>query len=1048
MNRFLTYILLLFFLLFQNKELYATHAAGGELLYELVSGTTDTYRFTFKFYRDCNPGSIREPETVKMCYANQCGVQNRSVILRKISGSLPDGRPNGSPVGTGCISLPTTCAGGSLAGYQEWWYTADVTITDICDNWKFWVSIAARNHAITNLLDPGQRMIYIEAMLNNAVSPENSSPYFSTAPIPYCCIGYPFTYDNGAVDPDGDSLVFESIVPRTGSNNNENCLMPPVDISYTSPFYNAQDNPFATGNSFSVDAATGIVSFTPVIQQVVVITVKVSEYRNGRLIGYVIRDIQIVVNACTTPLTEFAVDPASVQGGVYLSHTLQVASCVGRELRFCYDITSPALSAVLITSDDHELSLAGSSVTYTNMYTDSVRGCVVWPLTPADAGSHTLRVHVRDSGCLPPGFIPSVTYTVPIIISEYFPVYDTVQRTICAGSSYLGHTTAGTYLDTLTSHMGCDSIHTLELSINPVFSHTVADTVCANMLPYRFGTQFINTDGVYTELFSAVTGCDSTVMLSLAIAQPTDSVLNIRICSDSDYEGYTNPGIYHDMFRNAAGCDSVRTINLSWYPPEDTVIHRGICYNESFLGYNQQGIFLDTFPDRHGCDSVRTIHLTVHPLRTETLTRTICPGDTYLGYAQAGVYTDTLVSMAGCDSIRILHLDLSPVLYQTVDTSLCYGATYGGYAASGIYIDTFVSSFQCDSIRTLHLTVHDLPDTIIRMEICAGETFLGYPVAGYYEDVFISHRGCDSTRRLELTVHPVYRKDTLVYICEGDQYYAAGGMQRQAGIFRDSFRTVSGCDSVWITDLRTTPRVYPDLGPDREVCAGEMITLFPGTYKHYYWSTGTTDSRIHVSRTGSYIVTVYDFEGCAAMDTVDILVRELPGVYIRYGEDEICLGDTILLSAAAEALDFQWYQDGAAMGKGMHYSLMPEEGSGMVQVALSGTDRYGCTAGDSVYFYPVSCCGVMYVPNAFTPNGDGLNDQFRVVTTAFFKEFRMMIMDRWGNLVFESVDIKHGWNGMRIQTLADPGVYFYLIRARCYENDKDIVLKGDLTLIR
>src|SRR5690606_20927804 len=121
----------------------------------------------------------------------------------------------------------------------EWWYTADITLTGICDNWKFWISIAARNHAITNLLNPGQQMIYIEAMLDNTVSTENSSPYFSAAPIPYCCIGYPFVYDNSAVDPDGDSLVFESIVPRTGSNNNGNCLMPPADIPYTSPAYNA-----------------------------------------------------------------------------------------------------------------------------------------------------------------------------------------------------------------------------------------------------------------------------------------------------------------------------------------------------------------------------------------------------------------------------------------------------------------------------------------------------------------------------------------------------------------------------------------------------------------------------------------------------------------------------------------------------------------------------------------------------------------------------------------------------------------------------------------
>src|SRR5690606_9082317 len=104
---------------------------------------------------------------------------------------------------------------------------------------------------------------------------------------------------------------------------------------------------------------------------------------------------------------------------------------------------------------------------------------------------------------------------------------------------------------------------------------------------------------------------------------------------------------------------------------------------------------------------------------------------------------------------------------------------------------------------------------------------------------------------------------------------------------------------------------------------------------------------------------------------------------------------------------------------GRRYSVMPQVQAD-IRIILSGTDRYGCTAGDSVDLYPVNCCGIGYVPTAFTPNGDGLNDQFRVVTSAFFKEFRMMIIDRWGNPVFESGHVKHGWNGLHLNVPADP----------------------------
>ncbi len=1048
MNRFVPSFLLLCCLFFYSRVLYATHAAGGELLYELISGATDTYRFTFKFYRDCGPGSVNAPDSVRMCYVNQCGAQAQWIMLRKVQGALPDGRPNGTPVGTGCIAFPTTCAGGTLPGYQEWWYTADLTLTQACDNWRFWISIAARNHAISNLSNPGNQNIYIEAMFNNTVSPQNSSPSFTNAPIPYCCINNLFTYNNGAVDADGDSLVFESVRPRSGSQNNQNCNALPVEIPYTNAAYNPLDNPFATSNSFTLDPSTGALSFIPSIQQVVVITVKVNEYRNGQLIGYVIRDIQIVVIPCNTALTSLSIDTGSVSGGVFRNDLFHVMSCAGKELRFCFDIKSLSAVAELVPSDNHDLALPGSTLTYTNVYTDSIRGCVVWPTTPAHAGLHTLTVSVKDSGCLPPGFIIPVTYTIPVMITPYHPVFDTISHAICAGSSYLGYAAAGTYVDTLMSSSGCDSIRTLELSVNPVFDHARADTACSGRLPYRFGGQLLTAPGIFTEMFQSVTGCDSAVTLAFAVVHPTDTVISAQICRGAFYEGYSVPGVYQDIFINTVGCDSTRTINLSFYPYADTVIHHDICHDESFLGYNLPGIYQDTFPNAlYGCDSIRTIHLTVHPVETETLSRTICPGDAFLGYTQTGTYTDTIMSAAGCDSIRILHLNVSPVLYQTVDTALCDGVLYGGYGVSGTYTDTFVSSFLCDSIRTLHLVVHRLKDTVIRMEVCSGETFLGYSASGNYADVFTSYSGCDSTRYLELKVHPFYYTDTLVYICEGDAYHVGGALQHQAGTYRDSFLTVNGCDSVISTELRRTPRLFPDLGPDREICADEALALFPGTYRHYLWNTGETAARIYVNTTGRYLVTVYDFEGCAATDTIEIYVHELPEVRIQYGEGDVCISDTLHLSAAGNLL-FRWYQDGEMAGTDNRYSVIPQEDRSAIQIALEGTDAMGCSARDSMSFYPVSCCGTMYVPNAFTPDGDGLNDQFRVMTTAFFKEFQLVIMDRWGNRVFESADIRHGWNGVHINMPADPGVYFYMIKARCYKNNKSMMLRGDLTLIR
>jgi len=73
-----TLLLILFLHFFASTNLYATHAAGGELIYELVPNTTNQYKFTFKFYRDCS--GVVEPASFTMCYNNTCGVNNQSII--------------------------------------------------------------------------------------------------------------------------------------------------------------------------------------------------------------------------------------------------------------------------------------------------------------------------------------------------------------------------------------------------------------------------------------------------------------------------------------------------------------------------------------------------------------------------------------------------------------------------------------------------------------------------------------------------------------------------------------------------------------------------------------------------------------------------------------------------------------------------------------------------------------------------------------------------------------------------------------------------------
>jgi gliding motility-associated-like protein len=97
--------------------------------------------------------------------------------------------------------------------------------------------------------------------------------------------------------------------------------------------------------------------------------------------------------------------------------------------------------------------------------------------------------------------------------------------------------------------------------------------------------------------------------------------------------------------------------------------------------------------------------------------------------------------------------------------------------------------------------------------------------------------------------------------------------------------------------------------------------------------------------------------------------------------------------------------------------------------------QQGCIGGDSVYvlFFepplpPEPINENIYIPNAFSPNGDGLNDEFKVIGhSENISSFHMYIYDRWGALVFESRDIFEGWDGKYKKKLAPVGTYVYKI---------------------
>jgi gliding motility-associated-like protein len=119
---------------------------------------------------------------------------------------------------------------------------------------------------------------------------------------------------------------------------------------------------------------------------------------------------------------------------------------------------------------------------------------------------------------------------------------------------------------------------------------------------------------------------------------------------------------------------------------------------------------------------------------------------------------------------------------------------------------------------------------------------------------------------------------------------------------------------------------------------------------------------------------------------------------------------------------------------------------------LRVTTQYGCASEDEVRFSVACGKGAVYMPNAFTPNSDGKNDQFNIKGYGIQRVKSFRIFNRWGQMVFKKEnflpnDKYSGWDGYYNGRLADAGAYVYIVEVTCNEG-KPVVVKGTVVLIR
>ena len=277
------------------------------------------------------------------------------------------------------------------------------------------------------------------------------------------------------------------------------------------------------------------------------------------------------------------------------------------------------------------------------------------------------------------------------------------------------------------------------------------------------------------------------------------------------------------------------------------------------------------------------------------------------------------------------------------------------------------------------------------------------------------------------------------------------------GTYALSVTDASGCRVDTVIELtQPDPLVLSEQHqspPCVEVCLGGIsLEVEGGTEPHrYLWNNGGNTPSLGQLCAGDYSVTVTDRNGCTVSLSMELTDSTTfpTDITAWCDEDTIYAGETTHLFSTELGSPFQysWIPPTGVENPSSASSVArPVVTTNYVVVV---TDEFGCTRTDTVLVYvrDVICEDpYVFVPNAFSPNGDGKND-ILYVRGEVIREVVFKVYDRWGEKVFETTDLSHGWDGTFRGQPCEPGVYDYHLHVTCL-GMKRYFKKGNVTLLR
>ncbi|GAB3989582.1 hypothetical protein GCM10028807_14800 [Spirosoma daeguense] len=417
------------FLLVLSPLALATHIVGGELeLRYLGAQARYSHRINLNLYFDDingQPGANDASITVGV-FSKRTNTLIGYVPLQRISEQF-------------VAYTNTVCASGNVRT-RLIKYSNDLTLeaNQFNDPAGYYISWerCCRNGTIVNIQDPGAAgsTFYLEfpAIQNGTTRFNNSSPVFAIPKGDYACVGQPFTLDFSATDPDGDSLSYVMVTPYNGFSTagfpNPGALNQPVNpVFYAGPYPGIRwNNGISVSNQIPgtdplrVNSKTGLLSVTPNRQGLYVFSVEVTEYREGKIIGRVRRDFQVLVIECPrNDAPQLLFRPAGQSAFYKEGNVLTIAEKDTNCLNLYITDINPNQRITIINMSG---SLPGLTVAPTDLFTRTARDTLQTRFcfgrcVGGNGSPITLMIRATDDGC-PQGLSDTLTIRLNIIPSD------------------------------------------------------------------------------------------------------------------------------------------------------------------------------------------------------------------------------------------------------------------------------------------------------------------------------------------------------------------------------------------------------------------------------------------------------------------------------------------------------------------------------------------------------------------------------------------------------------------------------------------------------